>query len=396
MDEITIIKTDVRGEHWFIQRQYEILVRCSERRDLTEWNVWRLENRHEKVHLAEAQLKGMYLRGANFREADFFKANFSGSTMDGCNLEEADLYGADLRGVHIEGSRMKFARLDSAKLGGSRLGRSNFEGATFIEADLQDAFLTVEDMGQTSMRGIGYEVDALSAEHFYITGCNLRNTDFSGANMENANLTESILGGMHLESANLKGAKFSKALVDGSTLIWNCTVDRNTDVSGVGMDCIRIDSGTKYLLKYNVRRKNWEAWYKEHPCLKLFVRGFWFLSDYGISTSRIIGIFFISALLFAMLYYFCAMVWPPGLVHELLETSDFGPVPRWLVPVRAIYFSIITMATLGFGDIHANPQILWGYIVLSVQALLGYVLFAALVTRAANMFMSEGPKGKFG
>ena len=63
--------------------------------------------------------------------------------------------------------------------------------------------------------------------------------------------------------------------------------------------------------------------------------------------------------------------------------------------VHALYFSVVTMTTLGFGDIAANPDSWQGQVLLMVQVILGYVLLAALVTRFAVLFTAGGPAGRF-
>jgi len=100
-----------------------------------------------------------------------------------------------------------------------------------------------------------------------------------------------------------KTANFEQAIVDGSTLFWECRVDRNTNFRGVSLDSARIDTGTKQLLEYNTRRMNWEQWYEKHPRLRLPVKAFWQISDYGLSTNQIITIFFKLVILFAAVYY---------------------------------------------------------------------------------------------
>jgi hypothetical protein len=157
---------------------------------------------------------------------------------------------------------------------------------------------------------------------------------------------------------------------------------------------VQIDPATKQLLEYNERRKNWWEWCRKHTRLKWVVRPFWWLSDYGVSTGRIVGVFFALALVFAAIYYLGAILMPPGVVSSLLEGKE-GVIPGWLVPVRAVYFSVVTMTTLGFGDMHANCQSFWGHVLLTLQVLLGYVLLGALVTRFAVLFTAGGPAGRF-
>jgi len=218
--------------------------------------------------------------------------------------------------------------------------------------------------------------------------------EYYNAHLKNATLAETWLHNTTIEMAHLEGTGFQKAMVDGGTAIWRCYVDRHTDFNGVGLGNARIDPATKQLLDYNLRRMNWEQWCAKHRVLRRPVWLFWSVSDYGLRTWRIIATFFMLALIFAALYYLAAILSPPGVVNNLLQSNE-GVVPGWLVPVRAFYFSVVTMTTLGFGDMHANCQSLCGHVLLTLQVLLGYVLLGALVTRFAVLFTAGGPAGRF-
>jgi hypothetical protein len=240
----------------------------------------------------------------------------------------------------------------------------------------------------------------------YLEGAKLQNAVLWEAELQEANLRETCLQNAKLVRANLQGtefgraklqdADFSRAIVDGRTLIWGCEVNRKTKFEGVALGSIRIYPDIKQLLEYNIRRLNWEEWYKEHWLLQRPVKLFWSFSNYGISTWRIIGWFFLLALAFAAIYANCACWWPPGIVNNL----DVEPhLPLWhyflLVLLRPVYFSIVTMTTLGFGDMHANETSILGHALLTFQVILGYVLLGALVTRFAVLFTAGGPAGKF-
>ena len=240
----------------------------------------------------------------------------------------------------------------------------------------------------------------------------LEDTDISNAHLKDAKLIETNLRGANLTEAKLQNADFSRAIVDGSTLIWTYDIDQKTKFEGVGLDAARMYPRTKQLLECNIRRMNWEEWYEwndwfkyapkepRHKLRQFFLRNtvgrFWSISDYGISTKRIILVFFGLALLFAVIYSNWACWFPPGIVSNL-ETEPY--VPTWqygiVVFLRPIYFSIVTMTTLGFGDMYANAQSIWGHILLTIQVILGYVLLGALITRFAVLFTAGGPAGKF-
>ena len=121
----------------------------------------------------------------------------------------------------------------------------------------------------------------------------------------------------------------------------------------------------------------------------------WAISDYGRSTSRIICTFLGLALAFANIYYHWGRLAPPGIVENLFVDRNGVDIQWWLVPLRTLYFSIVTQTTLGFGDMYANAHNIWGHILLSFQVILGYVLLGALVTRFAVLFTAGGPAGKF-
>ena len=43
-----------------------MLKRCSDNKDITEWNKWRLENQGADILLEGADLRHAYLKNANF------------------------------------------------------------------------------------------------------------------------------------------------------------------------------------------------------------------------------------------------------------------------------------------------------------------------------------------
>lgn len=282
MDESNDNKGQPNKELRCDPKQLEFLKKCSEKKDMTEWNNWRKEHYKEEIWLE----------------------------------------GTDLMRAHLEGADLHFAHL---------------EGAYLVDAHLEGADLWL---------------------------------------------------------AHLEGATFVASVVDGSTLFWDCSVDRKTDFRGVGLQSCRIDESTKYTLQYNKRRLNWQYWYrgqskkkllrKMHQLLTSPVRLFWFLSDYGRSTTRILLVFLALAIIFAVAYWKmpdCVMV-----------NCQVGGLRNFL---HSLYFSVVTMTTLGFGDIAANPQSSLGQVLLMLQVFCGYFLLGAIVTRLSILFTAGGPAGRF-
>jgi hypothetical protein len=334
----------------FSQQQYDLLLRCSEKKDMTEWNQWRKAHPDEDILLERADLDNAHLEAADLQYADLRHAR-----LQGAHLVNAVLNGAKLRHAHLDGANLRFAHIEGAGL-----------------------------------------------RHAHLEG-----TSLWGAHLEGADLSYSHLEDAILRLCYLEGTRFDASIVDGSTLLWKSNADKHTDFRGVGLGN----------LQYNIRRMNWEDWYKQHPNLKWLVKLFWLISDYGMSTKRIVATFFILAFIFAAVYFIWGLVDPPGIVSNLfaLEGTNKGvytyaivdyskieqqPAEPLDVPLstaffRVLYFSIVTQTTLGFGDLYANPQRITGHILLSLQVILGYVLLGALVTRFAVLFTAGGPAAKF-
>jgi hypothetical protein len=191
------------------------------------------------------------------------------------------------------------------------------------------------------------------------------------------------------------------ARVNGETHIEYCTFDKKTNFTGVGLDSATIDPGLKTALKDNIRRLAWKKWlsqdnWKVRILKNIFVRPFWVLTDYGSSTQRIIFSFFILSILFGAVYFAFESI--PGL-QGVVKDLRVEPEPAiWHVLWRSMYFSIVTMTTLGFGDMHAvRSADIWGFLgsfLLSLQVILGYVMLGALVTRLGILFTNDAPAAK--
>jgi uncharacterized protein YjbI with pentapeptide repeats len=344
------------------EEQYKLLLSCSEKKDVTDWNKYREEHPADPVLLQGANLSGAYLHAANLEETNLQGANLREAKLERANLRKANLQNADIIWANLQGANLRAA---------------NLQNADFQSANLQDANLS------------------------------------AGANLQGAKLVMANLQNADLRGAQLQGANFVRAIVDGGTIIWACRVNRFeggsfTDFEGVGLDSARIAPEIKQLLEYNVRRKNWVEWYYNHPLLKWPAYLFWLISDYGLSTGRIIGSCILLVFFFAAIYFIWGYVdyyhgiKEPGIVKELF----IAPKPEQMSDVyycsmicfRSVCLSVATMFT--FGDISVvNAQFGWkwwfSHFIPILQMVLGYMLLGALITRFAILFTAGGPAGKF-
>jgi len=326
--------------------QYEMLKRCDQNKDLGEWNAWRKENPEKDINLRGYNFEGFFLKKANFIKATVCQGN-----------EKTNYTGE----VHLEKTNFRSANLENTWFGGAILKKSVFYHAEAHKADFSRADLEEAD----------------------ISVANLQECNFNDAFLKNSRITSSHLEGANFTNATLIGCQVRASVSDSATKFWNCKVSKFskkcefTDFSGMSLGNLIIDPGTRQLLEYNIRRMNWDDWYKQckwykpwqWPVRNILVRTFWGMSDYGKSTLRIIGLFFGLAVIFGIVY----RVWP-----ELVQVNNGGDdTIRGFV--HTLYFSVVTMTTLGFGDIAANPNNWCGQLLLMVQVMLGYVLLGALI-----------------
>jgi len=337
--------------------QYRLLLYCSKEGDASSWNEWRQGHADEEVWLCGVDISKARLEKVNLGNAHLEGAVLAGGRLEGAILCDAHAEGAVFWQAHLEG-----ANLWRAHMKGAKFWRAHLTRAALLHAHLEEAFFTEAD---------------------------LKRADLSHAHLEGAALAHARLQGAKLDYAKLHGADLQFALIDGGTKITDCEVDRETDFRGVGLDAGRVEPGLSQLLKYNIRRKRWREWYVRGPrwqqtLKRALVGSFWWMSDYGQSTVRICWVFLVLALAFAGVY-FCK----PGWVEGLRDTGGFTGA------MHAFYFSMVTMTTLGYGDVHARPDVWQGQALLIIQVALGYVLLGALVTRLSVLFTAGGPAAHF-
>ena len=277
--------------------------------------------------------------------------------------------------------------LCGADLSKRTLGHSS----SFYKATLRGAYLARADFGEADLS----DVDLAGADLSYV---NLVGARFIDADFAAVDFYMATTYGALFEYCNLTGAKTNGMKSDGDTLF-----------TGSNLESARIVPEVRGALEYNIRRRRWERWRQGHPpevnerlivdgiadrealsrpgqALRSLVLLFWRLSDFGTSTRRVLGTFLIISFTFALVYWS---------LPQLLDDPSQNLIGHNGVSlVRAFYFSIVTMTTLGFGDIRAGTTPWWGVcgqLVLALHVLLGYVTLGLLVTRFGVAFTSLGP-----
>ena len=126
----------------FNQEQYDILKRCSQKKNIMEWNSYRSDHPEIRIHLQNADLGRTCLEGAKLKGAD----------LEGAKLEGADLFAADLKKADL-----RRANLEKANLWGATLCEANLEGASFVSANLENADLRGANLEKANLWGANLE-----------------------------------------------------------------------------------------------------------------------------------------------------------------------------------------------------------------------------------------------
>jgi len=191
-------------------------------------------------------LKGREFHGANlkyckFQGDDYQHVHFSGANMEqatfekGANLSYAKFNGTDLRQVDFKEVNLSNASFIDTKFNLNNFESSNLDG-TIIRSNIQCTIFTSSDLRKTNFNGSyvpngeqGAEFNhsnlegntnlKMNATELFITKCNLKGVDLSGANLSGGaggNYTQ--IHDSNLEGANLRGANLYRVELYGVNL----------------------------------------------------------------------------------------------------------------------------------------------------------------------------------
>ena len=275
-------------------------------------------------------------RNSTLKGTIFFKANLKNALLNGADIHEADFTGADLTG----------ARLDNVIGREVGFGAAKLHNATFFEADLHATTFTKSDLRNADFRCAD------------MTACRLREADMRGADF-----TEATLQYADLSLTKVARARFDNADLKQSRLRSLVGYER---ASWIGTDIRDINFAGGYLLRRFIMDQNYLKEFKERSPLCNVLYWLWLItSDCGRSMFRWLLWTALITLFFAWLY--------------TLTGIDYGRFPT---PLSPLYFSIVTLTTLGYGDI--VPKNMLGQIVAMLEVMTGYLMLGGLLSILSN------------
>ncbi|MEZ4702059.1 MAG: pentapeptide repeat-containing protein [Rhodothermales bacterium] len=288
------------------------------------------------MNLAGADLSGADLHGANLSGAILFKANLQRANLMRANLNGAELSAADLTDADLEGAQAREVGLGMAILHRAHLFRADLYHATLTRADLTGADLRCADLQRTRLREARL-------------GC-----DFTGADLREADLT----------SAEVSGASFVD--VDFRHAILHA-VTGYEKANWVGSDMRDVNFSGAYQLRRFAMDQNYIKEFRSRSRYTGMLYYLWWLtSDCGRSITRWCFVIAFVACFYAFLYSFVEL--------------DYGKhEPGWF---SSLYYSVVTMTTLGFGDI--VPISIAAEVLSMLEVLTGYIMLGGLLSIFSN------------
>jgi len=296
--------------------------------------------------LVEADLSGLDLSGLDFTGANLRSANLSGAHLVGSVLHGATLHGANLAGGELLGADLGEADLSSLRAEGAGFGGADLSGACLREASLDGATFTQAKLCHASLR-------CATLQNARMLEVDFSHADLQRSDLRNADLSDSRLEGATLSHADLRGARLSN--VSGFEKAHWIGVDlRDMDLRGA-VRVRRFVLDENYLHEFRTSSRGsallHSVWSITSDCGRSFAR-------WGLWVALVV-------MSFAWLFR--------------LVDIDYGPHPT---PLSPLYFSIVTLTTLSYGDV--LPASLPAQLVVMLEVVLGYLALGGLISIFAN------------
>ena len=356
--------------------------------------------------------------------------------MDKYGVKVLSLDGADLSGLNLTsaGTEPSKRLIIKASLINSNCNCCNFRGSNISGSDFTCA--NIQEAVFSDGKFVNSIFSYCEGQESKFYNADLTSTLFINSNLANSNFEKSILimsdlSNSYCNNTRFESADFNNACINNMQYIPSSKDNINKlNFSETNVRLARISQQVESMLEYNIRKTAWEQSYQHSfktmslaeleyvlgeskynfkkllsnlisssiiyifyrllffilkYSINFITKIFWFFTDYGYSTFRIFISFFAIALFFTFIYW-CSY---DSLLYFTEQTKAVqDDIPYF---TRCFYFSIATMTTLGFGDIAAKADNIFGHALIIFQVFLGYIFLGALITRISNLFNSNGP-----
>jgi len=302
------------------------------------------------------------LRGVDFSGMDLSGLDLSGADMSMSNLEHADLSGAKLDNANLMKANLKGAILYRTSLRNAELTGADLSGANLEEADATSAGMGMTKLDKAIFFNANLEWASLTKANAFMADfrcTNLRNARIREADVSGSDFTNADCHSCDLSLTNVEKATFNNANLQNARLR---LVKNFETASWIGVDIRNINFAGAYRLRREIADQNYLKEFKESGKISKVIYFFWWLtSDCGRSMARWCFWIVAQAVFFAWLFTMVGV--------------DYGQYKTWLSP---LYYSIVTLTTLGYGDV--VPASLGAQVVAIAEVVTGYVMLGGLIS----------------
>jgi uncharacterized protein YjbI with pentapeptide repeats len=340
------------------------------------WNDWRRDNQDIVPDLQGADLSGANLRFADLQAANLSRSNLRFANLEQANLDKANLSESNLCAANLTEARLCRANLSKAKLAGIFLRSGVYYGHVQLltdkepeirPANLNAAFLRYAILQEAKLNGVCFNNADLS-------GADLLKANLREAQLMETNLTDTRMSGADLSGANCERAVFERADLRRADL-------RNANLGSANVYAVKFDRWGKY-------RGITVEGCKGSPLFRRFAQDQEFIEEFRDSGWKFpVYLLWLTladcgrSLLLWTLWCVLAVL---GFAcrYWTMELEAFKHLDLPWQPATAVYYSVVTFTTLGFGDIAPMtiPAAMW----VMAEVILGYVMLGGLISIFAN------------
>ncbi len=314
-----------------------------------------LENRNA-LNCGLSDLRGICLAGEDLSGIDFSRCDLSGADLSDAVLNKSKFIGAVLREALLPRSSLDHCQLVNSDLQGADFsecfgtnvgfGACQCQGSIFFGARLPEVTFSKSDLRETDFR-------TAVLSHGRICDARLQKANFAQADLQFLDLSES-----NVDDAVFSGTDMREAIFRG--------IRGFASAQWIGADIRQVDFCGAYLVRRHIVDENFMFEYRNQGGHFGILYFLWDLtSRCGRSMLRWSLCIAIVVILFALLY-------------NIVEI-DYGPYPTRLSP---LYFSIVTITTLGYGDV--RPISSAAQTLVMLQVLIGYLGLGGMLSIFAN------------
>ena len=290
-----------------------------------------------------------------------------GEDFAGQDFSRCDLSGADLSRCNLSGCRLIGARMVGTILFGANLDGAELLGADLTDADLSECSAVKAGFGHAKL--VGAKLFEAQLAHATFTGADLTGADLRSANLHGCSMRETILVSCDARAARMTEADITQATMDHGNFdgvdlrqARMAHLSGYTSASWIGTDIRQIDFCGAHLVRSHIMDENYLHEFRHQSRANERVYRIWSLtSDCGRSFSR----WGLCTLIIAVV--FC------GIFTQV--AIDYGEHQTWLSP---LYYSIVTLTTLGYGDV--LPMSTWAQAASMVEVVIGYVMLGGALS----------------